>query len=122
MEHRRGNGWYYGNWLRKLRGIIDKLFRGVGLRRGHTNLNTVNVGDALDFWRVLYTNKKEGQLLLHAEIKLPGGARLEFKTVDGELVQTAIFRPLGLLGRMYYFAVLPLHGPISKGMLRKLTS
>jgi len=113
-------GWYYGNWLWKIRGIMDKFFGGVGLRRGRTSINTLNSGDALDFWRVLYADKKEGRLLLFAEMKLPGEAWLEFKILDGKLIQTATFRPLGLLGRLYWLLVLPFHGVIFKGMIRNL--
>ena len=114
-------GWYYGNWLWKLRGAIDKIMGGVGLRRGRTNLTTINTGDSVDFWRVLYADKEEGRLLLFAEMKLPGEAWLEFKTVGNQLEQTATFRPLGLLGRLYWYSVLPFHGFIFKGMLKKLT-
>jgi uncharacterized protein YbjT (DUF2867 family) len=115
------NGWYYGNWLWKLRGYIDKLFGGVGLRRGRTNTNSINVGDSIDFWRVLYANKEEGRLLLFAEMKLPGEAWLEFKIINGELVQTATFRPLGLAGRLYWYAVFPFHGFIFNGMLKYIS-
>ena len=115
-------GWYYGNWLWQIRGFMDKLVGGVGLRRGRTNANAINVGDALDFWRVLYANREEGRLLLFAEMKLPGEAWLEFRIVSGKLVQTATFRPLGLIGRVYWFTVKPFHGAIFNGMLRKLTS
>ncbi|MFT7070830.1 MAG: hypothetical protein ACJAZY_003732, partial [Spirosomataceae bacterium] len=83
--------------------------------------NSINVGDALDFWRVLYANKEEGRLLLFAEMKLPGEAWLEFKMEDNKLTQTATFRPLGLLGRLYWYSVLPFHGFIFRGMLSKLT-
>jgi uncharacterized protein YbjT (DUF2867 family) len=114
-------GWYYGTWLWKIRGYMDKLFGGVGLRRGRTNPITINVGDSIDFWRVLYANKTEGRLLLFAEMKLPGEAWLEFKVVDDKLIQTATFRPLGLAGRLYWYAVLPFHGFIFKGMLKALT-
>jgi uncharacterized protein YbjT (DUF2867 family) len=114
------NGWYYGNFLWKIRGFIDKLFGGVGLRRGRTNPTTINVGDAIDFWRVLYANKEEGRLLLFAEMKLPGEAWLEFKIVNNQLVQTATFRPLGLAGRLYWYTVLPFHGFIFKGMIKQL--
>ncbi|WP_291870793.1 SDR family oxidoreductase [Maribacter sp.] len=114
-------GWYYATWLWKVRGYIDKLFGGVGLRRGRTNDTALIAGDSIDFWRVLYANKKEGRLLLFAEMKLPGEAWLEFKMVDNTLIQTATFRPLGLSGRLYWYAVLPFHGLIFKGMLRKLT-
>jgi len=114
-------GWYYGNWLWKLRGFIDKLFGGVGLRRGRTNPDAINVGDSIDFWRVLFANKEEGRLLLFAEMKLPGEAWLEFKVEGDKLIQTATFRPLGLAGRLYWYAVLPFHGFIFNGMLKQLT-
>jgi len=116
------NGWYYGNWLWQFRGFLDKLLGGVGLRRGRTSENTLNAGDALDFWRVLYADKKEGRLLLFAEMKLPGEAWLEFKIIDDKLVQTATFRPLGLVGRLYWYVVFPFHGFIFKGMIKKLTN
>jgi uncharacterized protein YbjT (DUF2867 family) len=115
------NGWYHGNWLWRIRGFLDKLFGGVGLRRGRTNQKTISVGDSLDFWRVLYANKEEGRLLLFAEMKLPGEAWLEFKIIDEKLLQTATFRPLGLMGRLYWFAVYPFHGIIFKGMIKKLS-
>ena len=115
------NGWYYGNWLWQIRGYMDKLVGGVGLRRGRTNLDHIDAGDTLDFWRVLYANKESGRLLLYAEMKLPGEAWLEFKVVDDTLVQTATFRPLGLMGRMYWYSVLPFHGFIFSGMLNALT-
>jgi len=114
-------GWYYADWLWKLRGVLDKFVGGVGIRRGRTNNTKINPGDAIDFWRVLYADKKEGRLLLFAEMKLPGEAWLEFKIVENELVQTATYRPLGLLGRLYWFLVLPFHGIIFNGMLKKLT-
>ncbi|MBE0649476.1 MAG: SDR family oxidoreductase [Bacteroidales bacterium] len=115
------NGWYYGNWLWRLRGVIDKLVGGVGLRRGRTSENFLNAGDALDFWRVLYADKREGRLLLFAEMKLPGEAWLEFRIDDTKLIQTATFRPLGLIGRLYWYTVLPFHGFIFKGMIRQIT-
>ena len=114
------NGWYYANWLWQLRGFLDKLFGGVELRRGRTNRNDLHAGDSLDFWRVIYANRDEKRLLLFAEMKLPGEAWLEFKIIDNRLVQTATFRPKGLLGRMYWYSVLPLHGIIFKGMINKL--
>ena len=116
------NGWYYGNFLWKIRGFMDKMVGGVGLRRGRTNLEEINVGDALDFWRVLYADKEEGRLLLGAEMKLPGEAWLEFKVEDGQLKQTATFRPLGILGRFYWYSVLPFHGFIFKGISKQLTT
>lgn len=115
-------GWYYANWLWKIRGFLDTLTGGVGLRRGRTNISEISVGDSLDFWRVIYADKKEGRLLLFAEMKLPGEAWLEFKIVNDVLVQTATFRPLGVAGRLYWYLVYPLHEIIFLGLIRKLTS
>lgn len=89
-------GWYYGDWLWDLRGFIDKLYGGVGSRRGRTNKHTIHAGDALDFWRVLYANKEEGKLILFAEMKLPGEAWLEFKIIGNTLYQSATFKPHGM--------------------------
>ena len=115
------NGWYYGNWLWKLRGMLDKMAGGVGLRRGRTNQQDLSPGDALDFWRVLYSDKKEGRLLLFAEMKLPGEAWLEFKMIDNQLVQTATFRPWGVMGRLYWHLVIPFHEIIFTGLIDRLT-
>lgn len=114
-------GWYAGNFLWRMRGFMDKMVGGVGLRRGRTSQHTISAGDTLDFWRVLYANKEEGRLLLFAEMKLPGEAWLEFKIENNELVQTATFRPLGVAGRLYWFAVLPFHGFIFNGMIKTIT-
>ncbi|UEG51795.1 SDR family oxidoreductase [Mucilaginibacter daejeonensis] len=117
------NGWYYANWLWDFRGFFDRVFGGVGLRRGRRNASDVSPGDALDFWRVIYADKKEKRLLLYAEMKLPGEAWLEFKIDKNSCVQqTATFRPLGLLGRLYWYAMLPFHFFIFKGMLNKIAS
>ena len=95
---------------------------GVGLRRGRKSPTEIYSGDALDFWRVLLADKKEKRLLLYAEMKLPGEAWLEFKIIDNTLYQIATFRPLGILGRLYWYAVLPFHGFIFKGMIHNITS
>jgi uncharacterized protein YbjT (DUF2867 family) len=116
------NGWYYANWLWRFRGFLDKLFGGVGLRRGRKNPAKIEAGDSLDFWRVLYANKEEKRLLLYAEMKLPGEAWLEFQINNNKLHQTATFRPLGLWGRLYWYAFLPLHYVIFSGMIRKIAS
>jgi uncharacterized protein YbjT (DUF2867 family) len=113
-------GWYYGNWLWVLRGLLDKMVGGVGLRRGRRDSHQITAGDALDFWRVIYANKEEMRLLLFAEMKLPGEAWLEFKIVNHELIQTATFRPLGLWGRIYWYSVLPFHGFIFRGMISRI--
>lgn len=118
-------GWYYGNWMWHIRGWLDRLVGGVGLRRGRTNAASIHPGDALDFWRVLAADKKKMRLLLFAEMRLPGEAWLEFRLdplPSGNycLRQVATFRPHGLLGRLYWYLVLPFHTFVFPGMLRNL--
>jgi uncharacterized protein YbjT (DUF2867 family) len=113
-------GWYYANGLWAIRGFMDKLSGGVGLRRGRKSSTEIAAGDALDFWRVLLASKKEKRLLLYAEMKLPGEAWLEFSIKDNELHQTATFRPKGLRGRLYWYSVLPFHGLIFRGMIKRI--
>ncbi len=115
------NGWYYADWLWGLRGFIDSVLGGVGMRRTRKSQNELVKDDVLDFWRVWVADKTHKRLLLFAEMKLPGEAWLEFKIVNDErLVQTATFRPRGLWGRIYWYAVLPFHYFIFKGLLKKL--
>jgi uncharacterized protein YbjT (DUF2867 family) len=115
------NGWYYGNWLWETRGILDQMAGGVGMRRGRKSDTELFSGDALDFWRVMIADRENPRLLLYAEMKLPGEAWLEFKIdKNNVLTQTATFRPLGLLGRMYWYSVLPFHGFIFEGMINKI--
>lgn len=116
------NGWYYANWLWKWRGYLDKLTGGAGLRRGRTHPTALHAGDALDFWRVLLADRFAGRLLLFAEMKLPGEAWLEFRLEDGLLYQTATFRPRGVLGRLYWYAVTPFHWFVFRGMLNRLAA
>lgn len=116
-------GWYYGNWLWRLRGFIDYLFGGVGLRRGRRDPERLRLGDSVDFWRVeeYEPNKR---LRLFAEMNLPGRAWLEFEVKSGgtstEIHQTAIFDPLGSLGQMYWYILYPVHARIFSGMLRNI--
>lgn len=117
------NGWYGGNWLWRLRGVLDKMIGGPGLRRGRRDSKRVTVGDALDFWRVV--DVVPGKTLeLRAEMKLPGVALLHLDVDDlgkqSRLTVTAKFKPRGLLGIAYWYAVLPLHGIVFRGMLRGL--
>jgi uncharacterized protein YbjT (DUF2867 family) len=114
-------GWYYGNWLWRLRGCVDVLLGGVGLRRGRRALDSLSIGDTLDWWRV-EALEPDRRLRLIAEMKLPGRAWLEFE-VDGEATgstirQTAIFDPVGLLGLIYWYMVYSLHHVVFAGMLR----
>lgn len=117
-------GWYYANFLWKIRGYMDKLNGGVGLRRGRTHHSEIAPGDALDFWRVLAADKENRRLLLFAEMKLPGEAWLEFKVIRKHeeiyLRQTATFRPLGLWGRLYWYSVMPFHYFVFNGMIDQL--
>ena len=114
-------GWYYGNFLWRIRGYMDKIAGGVGLRRGRTEPHDIDAGDALDFWRVLVADEDEKRLLLYAEMKLPGDAWLEFQIIrkNGKniLKQTATFRPDGVWGRLYWYAVAPLHFFVFNGMI-----
>ncbi|MET1260270.1 SDR family oxidoreductase [Flagellimonas sp. DF-77] len=114
-------GWYYGSFLWKIRGVLDKLNGGPGLRRGRTHPDKIFAGDSLDFWRVLLADKKAKRLLLFAEMRLPGEAWLEFR-IDrqGVLHQTATFRPRGLKGRLYWYSVLPFHYFIFGGMIKNI--
>jgi uncharacterized protein YbjT (DUF2867 family) len=117
-------GWYFGNWLWRLRGWLDLLAGGAGLRRGRRDARQLKPGDTVDFWRVEAI--EPGRLLrLAAEMKLPGRAWLQFEVeprAPGSLIrQTAIFDPVGLRGRLYWYALYPLHQLVFWGMLRGIT-
>lgn len=116
-------GWYFVTWLWRIRGAIDLLMGGVGMRRGRRDPEAPAVGDTLDFWRVeAYESGR--RLRLAAEMKLPGRAWLEFDVepaAGGAIVhQTAVFEPVGLLGLMYWYALLPVHAVMFGGMLRAI--
>ena len=117
-------GWYYGDWLWHIRGLMDKFAGGVGLRRGRTNPKQIYTGDTLDFWRVLAADKQNRRLLLYAEMKLPGEAWLSFHIEEQDkqhwLIQQATFRPKGLAGRLYWYAVLPFHFFVFDGMANNI--
>lgn len=113
-------GWYYANWLWRLRGRIDKLVGGVGLSRGRRDPDDLRIGDSLDFWRV-EAYEPDKRLRLFAEMKMPGRAWLEFEVKTSgdrvEIHQTAIFDPLGFFGQVYWYALYPVHRLIYVGML-----
>ncbi|MEH0157929.1 SDR family oxidoreductase [Limibacter armeniacum] len=117
-------GWYYASWLWGLRGLMDRIVGGVGLRRGRRSPSDLKAGEALDFWRVLLADRKNKRLLLFAEMKLPGEAWLEFKIKENPfrkvLMQKATFRPLGIWGRLYWYLVYPMHIFIFPGMAKRL--
>ena len=114
-------GWYAWNWLWQLRGFIDLLVGGVGMRRGRAHFEILRVGDTVDFWRV-EEHDPNHFLRLAAEMKLPGRAWLEFEVLGDDISstirQTAIFDPVGLLGLIYWYALYPLHQLVFAGMLR----
>jgi uncharacterized protein YbjT (DUF2867 family) len=116
-------GWYYATRLWRIRGAIDLLAGGVGMRRGRRDPNVPAVGDTLDFWRV-EAYEPGRRLRLAAEMKVPGRAWLEFEVVsvaDGAVVhQTAVFEPVGLSGLIYWYALLPVHALIFGGLLRAI--
>jgi len=116
-----GHGWYAADWLWKLRGVVDVLVGGPGLRRGRRDPENVRYGEALDFWRVIGVEQNKSLRLL-AEMKLPGEAELRFDLDEAgsttRLTQTARFRPKGLLGLAYWYAVLPMHNIVFNGMTR----
>ena len=113
-------GWYYGNWLWRLRGFLDLLAGGAGMRRGRRDPSTLRQGDAVDFWRVDAIEPAR-LLRLTPEMKLPGRAWLQFEVsnegTQTEIRQTAVFEPRGLLGLLYWYALYPIHGLIFGGML-----
>lgn len=117
-------GWLYWNWAWRVRGVIDRLVGGVGLRRGRRHATDLRVGDAVDFWRVEAV-EAERMLLLRAEMKLPGLAWLQFETAplaDGRslLRQRAFFAPKGLSGLAYWYLLYPVHRFIFSGMAQSL--
>jgi len=118
-------GYYAADWLWRVRGMLDRLVGGPGLRRGRRHPERISVGDAVDFWRVsdVQVNRR---VELRAEMRLPGDASLSFELAPAnggqhcELVQTARFKPRGVAGILYWFGVLPLHGIVFEGMLQGL--
>lgn len=119
------NGWYFWDWAWKIRGIFDKIIGGVGLRRGRRSPTELKAGDALDFWRVLLADEAKGRLVLFAEMKVPGDAWLELKIENSRddkiyFKQTATFRPSGLLGRLYWYSLIPTHAIIFRGMAKRI--
>jgi Protein of unknown function (DUF2867) len=113
--------WYYGNWLWRIRGLLDLLFGGAGMRRGRRVPDHLFSGDTVDFWRVEEV-QRDHLVRLSAEMRLPGRAWLQFEVEpsgSGSLIrQTAIFDPVGLFGQLYWYLLYPIHHLIFAGMLR----
>ncbi|WP_298693669.1 SDR family oxidoreductase [uncultured Sulfuricurvum sp.] len=102
------NGWFGYDWLWNVRGFIDKLFKGAGINRGRRDPEKLRIGDSVDFWKVVDLVENE-RLLLFAQMKLPGKAWLEFKIHNGKLIQSAYFYPYGIMGRLYWYTLIPMH-------------
>ena len=113
------NGWFAFDFLWELRGFIDKMIGGVGLKRGRRSQCDLRISDCLDFWRVVDLKENE-RLLLYAQMKLPGEAWLEFKIKDNKLIQSAYFYPKGVFGRLYWYSLVPLHYFIFKNMINSI--
>ncbi len=113
------NGWFDFDFLWEIRGIIDKMIGGVGLKRGRRSECDLRTGDCLDFWKVVDL-KKDERLLLFAQMKLPGNAWLEFKIKDNKLIQSAYFYPKGLWGRIYWYSLIPLHYFVFNNMIKSI--
>lgn len=117
-------GYYSLNWAWQLRGLFDQMIGGVGLNRGRRHPFEIQVGDSIDFWRVILADKNNGHLILYAGMKVPGEAWLQFKLeeINHELflVQTATFRPKGILGRLYWYFLIPFHFFIFQKMANAL--
>lgn len=113
------SGWLAYNTLWRIRGFFDKLLGGFGLNRGKRRQTELRIGDALDFWKVADL-KENKRVLLFAQMKMPGKAWLEFDIQEDRLVQTAYFHPRGLLGRLYWYSVMPFHEVIFKNLAEKI--
>lgn len=113
------NGWFDFDFLWELRGIIDKLIGGVGLKRGRRSQCDLRISDCLDFWKVVDLKENE-RLLLYAQMKLPGEAWLEFKIKENKLIQSAYFYPKGVFGRVYWYALIPLHYFVFNNMIKSI--
>lgn len=113
------NGWFDFDFLWELRGILDKLIGGVGLKRGRRSQCDLRISDCLDFWKVVDLKENE-RLLLYAQMKVPGSAWLEFKIQDNKLIQSAYFYPKGVFGRLYWYALVPLHYFVFNNMIKSI--
>ena len=113
------NGWFAFDFLWELRGFIDKMIGGVGLKRGRRSQCDLRISDCLDFWKVVDLKENE-RLLLYAQMKLPGVAWLEFKIKDNKLIQSAYFYPKGVFGRLYWYSLVPLHYFIFNNMIKSI--
>ena len=117
------NGWYYLTWIWKIRGFLDRLFGGIGMRRGRRHPTEIRIGDSIDFFRAGGIDPVK-RLTLLAEMKVPGSAILEFEIRNtnnkNEFITTARYHPSGTIGLLYWYILLPVHGVLFKGMVKKM--
>ena len=113
------NGWFTYGFLWEIRGFIDKIIGGVGLKRGRRDQEKLRVGESLDFWKVIDVKENE-RLLLYAQMKVPGSAWLEFKIEDNKLIQSAYFYPKGVSGRLYWYILIPIHYFVFNNMINSI--
>ncbi|MBN2781939.1 MAG: SDR family oxidoreductase [Campylobacterales bacterium] len=113
------NGWFDYGYLWEIRGFIDKVLGGVGLKRGRRSMCDLRLGDCLDFWKVVDL-KKDERLLLYAQMQVPGEAWLEFKIENDKLIQSAYFYPKGVWGRVYWYLLVPIHYLIFRNMIKSI--
>ena len=113
------NGWFDFDFLWEIRGFLDKMIGGVGLKRGRRSQCDLRISDCLDFWKVVDLKENE-RLLLYAQMKVPGEAWLEFRIKDNKLIQSAYFYPKGLLGRLYWYILVPLHYFVFNNMIKSI--
>ena len=113
-------GWYGMDWAWRLRGFMDKMSHGPGMNRGRRHPTELEVGDTIDFWRVVKAEKTDGHLILYAQMHLPGEAWLEFQVDEKTLYQVVVFQPKGVIGRLYWYLMLPFHYFIFPSMMKGL--
>ena len=113
------NGWFDFDFLWEIRGFLDKMIGGVGLKRGRRSQCDLRISDCLDFWKVVDLKENE-RLLLYAQMKVPGEAWLEFRIKDNKLIQSAYFYPKGVLGRLYWYTLIPLHYFVFNNMIKSI--
>jgi len=113
------NGWFTYDFLWGIRGFIDKMIGGVGLKRGRRDQSKLRIGESLDFWKVVDVKENE-RLLLYAQMKVPGNAWLEFKIEDNKLIQSAYYYPKGVLGRLYWYSLVPIHYLVFNNMINSI--
>ncbi|MCH7397705.1 DUF2867 domain-containing protein [Belliella sp. DSM 107340] len=113
------NGWYFGTFLWKIRGRIDLIFGGIGFRKGRPK-RELEIGDQVDFWRVVNVDNSRKHLKMKAEMKLPGKVWITFEIKGDQFIQEIDFQPQGIFGRLYWIMTKPIHHYIFSGMYKAI--